>query len=325
MITNNSTILSWISGYEIPFSCSVIQSVIPKEPRYTYTEFNNFKESIDNLLSIGAVSLCQPCEGQFISRIFLIPKADGRKRFILNLKELNKFINTQHFKLEDLRTSIKLISKNSYMCTVDLKDAYFLIRVHENSRKFLRFQWNGSLYEFNVLPFGLNTAPYVFTKILKPVAKLLRSMGYMSTFYLDDLFLVGQSYYNCLQNGSDTRLLLESLGFIINTNKSVFTPNQACKYLGNIIDSKRLEIKLPDCKREKIKNEILRFKSLKRCKIREFARFLGLLSSACQAVDYGWLYTKDFERCKYLNLREDENYDRFMTIPDHLSWVFDWW
>lgn len=211
------------------------------------------------------------------------------------------------------------------MCSLDLKDAYFLISIHSTSRKYLRFQWNGNLYEFNVLPFGLNTAPYVFTKTLKPVAKLLRTMGYLSTFYLDDLFLVGQSYADCLQNLNDTKRLLQSLGFIINLEKSTFVPKTSCKFLGNIIDSKYLEVRLPEEKKERIKKEIIKFKKLKRCKIREFARFLGLLTSACQAVDYGWLYTKDFERCKYLNLKKDENYDRFMTIPESLSHIFDWW
>lgn len=37
------------------------------------------------------------------------------------------------------------------MSTLDLKDAYFLIRIHDNSRKFLWFEFNNTLYEFNVL------------------------------------------------------------------------------------------------------------------------------------------------------------------------------
>ena len=76
------------------------------------------------------------------------------------------------------------------MSTLDLKDAYFLIRIHDTSRKYLRFIFNDRLYEFNVLPFGLSTAPFVFTKIMKPVIKLLRSCGYMSTVYLDDILLM---------------------------------------------------------------------------------------------------------------------------------------
>lgn len=98
----------------------------------------------------------------------------------LNLKK-NLFINTNHFKLEDLWTAIKLVTQDCYMATLNLKDAYFLIKIHEDSKKYLRFIFDGKLYQFNVLPFGLNTASFVFTKITKPIVKLLRTAGLIFT------------------------------------------------------------------------------------------------------------------------------------------------
>lgn len=211
------------------------------------------------------------------------------------------------------------------MSTIDLKDAYFLIKIHDNSKKYLRFQWKDNLYEFNVLPFGLNTAPYVFTKIMKPVVKLLRCAGYLSTIYLDDLCLVSHSYNDCYDNVNTTKKLLCSLGFIINESKSCMIPSNACRFLGFIINSNTMEICLPLEKRQKIKNELLRFKNIKRCKIRDFARLVGLLTSACPAIEYGWLYTKEFERCKFLSLEGDNNYEKFMTVSPSLGPDFNWW
>lgn len=106
-------------------------------------------------------------------------------------------------------------------------------------------------------------------------------------------------------------------GFIINLEKSSFGPSHESKFLGNVIDSIKLETRLPSDKVQKIKNGILKFKSVKRCKIREFARILGLLTSACQAIEYGWLYTKHFE--------QSIEYDNFVTIPETLIPIFDWW
>lgn len=189
--------------------------------------------------------MCTPCQGQYISKIFMIPKPNGKKRFILNLKSLNKFIDVQHFKLEDLRTAIKLISENCYISTLDCKDAYFLVKIHEDSKKYLRFKFDSNLYEFNVLPFGISTAPYVFTKIMKPVAKLLRSKGYLSTFYLDDILLIGNTYDSCLQNINELARLLTSLGFLINMEKTDFIPKTFCRFLGFNIDSINMEISLP--------------------------------------------------------------------------------
>lgn len=96
-------------------------------------------------------------------------KANGNKRFILNLKYLNAFVETPHFKMEDFRTASRLIRKDDFLCTIDLKDAYFLIPVHLSHGNFFRFIYKDVLYEFTCVPFGLASAPYTFTKLLKPV------------------------------------------------------------------------------------------------------------------------------------------------------------
>lgn len=112
---------------------------------------------------------------QFVSGIFSIPKNDGSHRFILNLKNLNKFVETSHFKLEDIRTVCKLLSRNDFMCTIDLKNAYYLVPINSTDKKYLRYEFNNKLYEYNCLAMGLNTAPFVFTKLLKPVLESERT------------------------------------------------------------------------------------------------------------------------------------------------------
>lgn len=317
--------MSWIDGYKLTFSSEVIQKVVPAEQSYSTSEFANFSEAINSLLDIGAISKCDPCPGQFVSSVFLTPKPNGKMRFILNLKMLNRFINTHHFKLEDLRTAIKLVTKDCFMTTLDLKDAYFSIKIHENSRKYLRFLFNNQLFEFNALPFGLNTAPYLFTKIMKPVVKLLRSAGFLSTLYLDDWLLLADTYENCKSNFEITKKLLCSLGFLINDDKSSLYPSKMCKFLGVFINSENLEISLPPDKKVRIKDEIRKFINMKNCKIRTFAQLVGILVSACPAVEYGWVHTKQFERCKFLNLKGDEDYNKQMILPNSLMPDFHWW
>lgn len=326
LITSDTVILSYIKGYKISFARPVYQSGELVEQKYSDLEHKHFFQSINDLLSIGAISKCSPCEGQFVSGIFLVPKPNGKYRFILNLKKLNKFIDTNHFKLEDLRTALKLITKDCFMGTVDIKDAYFLIKIHASSKKYLRFFYKGNLYEFNVLPFGLNTAPYIFTKIMKPVISVLRCLGYLSTIYLDDYLAIGKTYQECLNNIDTTKTFLRSLGFIINEDKSCNSPTQVCKFLGFLIDSKNFQLMLPNEKVIRIKSEINKFRSLRTCRIREFASFVGLLVSACPAIEYGWLYTKSFERLKFLNLkRSNDDFEKFMDIPSSLDSDLDWW
>lgn len=136
------------------------------------------------LLSKVSITATSPSADQFLSQFFLIEKTSGGMRFILNLKDLNYFLSPPHFQLEDWRMVIQLMVQDSWMATIDLEDAYLLVPISPRSRRFLRFQWRSVTYEFAALPFGLSTAPYIFTKILKPVLARLRNEGFCSVVYL---------------------------------------------------------------------------------------------------------------------------------------------
>lgn len=157
----------------------------------------HLQEVIDNLLRVGAIQQCIPSESQILSSYFLVPKTNGKFRFVLNLKDLNRFIKMDHFKMEDIRTALKLMTNGCFMATLDLQDAYFLIPIDTDSRKFLRFMWKEKLWEFVCLPFGLNTAPWLYTKITKPVVNVLRKKGFVSVVYLDDWLCLGKNIKEC--------------------------------------------------------------------------------------------------------------------------------
>lgn len=205
--------------------------------------------------------------------------------------------------MEDLRTAMNLVSRNSYLASLELKDSYFMIPIATSDRKYLRFSFRGLLYQFNCLPFGLCTAPREFTKLLKPVAHYLRSKGYLSVIYLDDILLIGNSPLECSENVRETREILEYLGLVLNLDKCKMLPSTQCKFLGFIIDTKSFTIRLPQEKIQKIIELANLFKNKERFTIRELAQFVGILVAACPAVRYGRLYTKLLEREKYLALQ----------------------
>lgn len=157
-VTSDPAILCSVTGYKIPFTSTVSQKASPAEPNLTSDERIAHRKAIQGLLNKGAISQCEEQKGQFLSKYFLRKKSNGEDRFILNLKKLNKFINAPHFKLEDVKTALKLATRDSYMATTDLKDSYFLVPIHTSHKKYLRFTFENKLYEFNALPFGLSIA-----------------------------------------------------------------------------------------------------------------------------------------------------------------------
>lgn len=274
----------------------------------------------------GVVTLRTICENQFISPIFLTPKPDGTYRFILNLKKLNTFINTTHFKLEDIRTARDLMQPNCHMATLDLKDAFHLVPIADTFKKYLRFLFNEQVYEFNCLPFGLNTAPYVFTKLMKPVITFLRELGILCVIYLDDILLFENTKQQCTNNVQVTRELLEKLGFVINETKSQLEPNTKQKFLGFILNTDEMKIELPFEKREKIEKILKKFKVNSVHTIREFASLIGTLTSCCLAAKYGWAHVKDLEREKFLALENNNgNFNARIKLSNRVKDDLDWW
>lgn len=220
----------------------------------------------------------------------------------------------------------KLISPKCFMAVLDLKDAYHLIPIKKSHRKYLRFRFLGKLYQYNCMPFGLSTAPYVFTKLMKPLLAFLRAKNFVSVLYLDDFLLIDSSYQESLDNISKTGEILKYLGFIINQEKSQIEPSQRVRYLGFVYDSSDMTVRLPLEKQKTILRLLDKYMTHPECSIREFARFVGVLVSACPAIRYSWLYTKSLERAKYLALkRAGKDYSTKMTIPGYAREDFKWW
>ena len=70
-----------------------------------------------------------------------------------------------------------LLRPGDYMMKLDLQDAYFMVPIHEQHKKYLRLQFQNKIYEFQCLPFGLSSAPKAFTRLLKPVVQCCVRQG----------------------------------------------------------------------------------------------------------------------------------------------------
>ena len=107
-------------------------------------------------------------------------------RFLLFLSLMGPDVEYRHFKMESLESALTFVTKDCYIASVDLTKAYYLVSVHPDHRKYLRFQWKGSLYQYNVLPNGLSQGPYLFSKIMKVLTATLCSSQIVTLAYIDD-------------------------------------------------------------------------------------------------------------------------------------------
>ena len=244
-ITGDPWVLEVVKGYKLELDCKPVQHRPPpplimskKDTALTQTE-------IEKMVTKRAIVPVAPCDGQFLSQLFLIPKKDGSSRPVVNLKALNKFITRKKFKMEGAHFLRDLLRPGDWMASIDLKDAYFSVTMAQQDRKLLRFSWQGQMYEFQCLPFGLSSAPRVFTKLLKPVTALLRQRGLRLILYLDDMLLMAQSKFELKAFVKLVPQFLQLLGFNINWGKSVLPPTQRIQFLGFTVDSVEMSMWLP--------------------------------------------------------------------------------
>ena len=235
-INASSQVLNIISGYEIPFVKEPYQYHHPITQANSDEERILIEEEINNLLAKDAVEEIPMSELYYSSSMFLVTKKSGGKRPVLNLKPLNKFVPNQTFKMEGIHLLKDFLKPNFFMFKLDLSDAYYSIPIDKHSRRYLQFIFKGKLYQFKVLVFGLNTAPRIFSKCMKPVVAFIRSKGIMIIIYLDDILLAARTYHECLCQTNFAIDLLESLGFRINREKSQLIPSQHMPFLGFVVD-----------------------------------------------------------------------------------------
>lgn len=189
ILTSDVYVLSCVQGLDIEFLEVPVQKVRPPEYRFNKEKCDFMDNHIVLLLEKGAIARQDDIPGLYLSNIFLVPKPNGTYRMILDLSSLNNFVFKESFKMETLDLAIRLMSRDCFMSSIDLTEAYYAIPVSDDSQRFLCFSWRNQIYRFLVMPFGLTSAPRLFTRVMKPVLAEFRRRGGLGLFYIDDSLL----------------------------------------------------------------------------------------------------------------------------------------
>jgi hypothetical protein len=191
------------------------------------------QEEVHTLLQKGAVELVNPLLiAGFYSRLFLVPKKNGKMIPVIDLSVLNQHLIVPHFKIETNRSIRGSIHLGMWTTSLDLTDAYFYIPISPKFRMFLRFVWEDRVYALKTMPFGLSTAPLVFTRMFQAVVAHLHSQSIFIHSYLDDSLLKNMSQFLLRDYTHFVIGLLLKLGFLISWKKSELVPSQDFIFLG---------------------------------------------------------------------------------------------
>ena len=241
-------------GYKIPFSREPT-SVFLINNRSALAESEFVESAIQELLSVGSIVSCfSPPD--VVNPLSVSVQSNGKKRLILDLRHVNFFVNKSKIKFEDAQSMLNFFigesPSNLWAYSFDIKSGYHHIEIYPSHQRFLGFSWvfNGvrKYFKFVVLPFGLSTGPYIFTKVMRPLVKHWRIQALRIVVYLDDGLGVCGTKDTCLRQSLLVHSDLISSGFVPNKDKCMWIPVQLLRWLGYHWDFARGILSIPEDK-----------------------------------------------------------------------------
>ena len=231
----------------------------------------------------------------------LLERISGKKGFRRvasshRSKESERTHSRPHFRMFTTSSVLSSVEKGDYAFKIDLQDAYFHVPIHPSSRKYLRFAFENRVYQFRVLPFGLNTAPQVFTRLGHTVTAYLHRQGVSVIPYLDDWLVHHPDRQILLRHQALLLDTLDLVGFILNQKKSELDLTQDLQFLGIHLRLDLGRALLPESKAGEIVACARHLSSLKVLNYSQVSHFMGSLNWASGLIPLGRLYLRPLQR-----------------------------
>ena len=190
--------------------------------------------------------------------------------------------------VEDVTRGIVNYGTGTLLIKIDIRNAYRVVPVHPDDRWLMGMLWEGSLFIDTALPFGLRSAPKIFTALADAAEWIVRQRGVEFVIhYLDDFLIVTSADTN--QGEHALRILLESfeqLGLPVAWEK-LEGPSTCLTFLGFELDTKSMETRLPNHKLEEVRREVQLWMGRKSATRKELESVVGKLAHVSRVVKPG--------------------------------------
>lgn len=235
-------------GYYLPFK-SIPEKRVFKNQASTSENYEFVCTEIRKLVASSALVEVSLEDLTVVNPLGVVQNANGKLRLILDLRHVNNCLRSCRFKYEGIQTATELFQSEDWVFKFDYKSGYHHVDIFEPHTTFLgcALVVAGKMryFKYTVLPFGLSTGPYVFTRIQKTLVKYWRSKGYRIFTYLDDGAGAEQDYRSAHVMAERVKMDIQSSGFVINKDKSQWIPAQSVELLGFVMDLKEGKFRVP--------------------------------------------------------------------------------
>ena len=239
-------------------------------------------------------------DGAQVSRFGVIPKTGqpNKWRLIVDLSSprehsvndgiVKNLCSLKYASVEDAVQRIWSMGRGTLLAKIDIEHAYRNVPVHTEDRLLLVMQWREKFYMDTVLPFGLRSAPKIFSAVADALEWILLQAGVTFIIhYLDDYLTMGKEHTKeCENNLALIQQICAWLGFPLKAEK-MEGPTEILIFLGILIDTLRMELRLPQEKLAELKSLIAQWKYKQASTKRQLLSFIGKLAHAAKIVKPG--------------------------------------
>ena len=190
--------------------------------------------------------------------------------------------------VDDAVDYVLALGRSTQMVKLDLKNAY---RIHPGDRRFLGVCWEGQVFIDHCLPFGLRSTPKIFTAFADALAWILHHQGIRHIMHYFMFFGSpgsGEAEF-ALRLTLD---VLAGLGIPVSLPKLLEGPSTSVTFLGIVIDSGRMELRLPHDKVDRMRALVSSLLGRRSGHRSDLESLLGHLSHAAVVVRPGRIFLR---------------------------------
>jgi len=269
-----------------------------------------------------------------ISRFGVIPKGHQKDkwRLIIDLSHPKshsvndgiprELCGLSYITIDDAIERILTTGTDTLLAKIDIKSAFRLLPVHPADRHLLGMEWQKNIFIDTCLPFGLRSAPKLFNILADLLSWITTQRGVTcSIHYLDDFLMMGPPRSTACQKNLDIfKHTCEELGVPLATEK-VEGPSTCLTFLGVVLDTAKSEIRLPEEKLLRIRQELFTWLGKKRATKRQILSLVGLLQHATKVVRPG----RTFVSRMYATAARVKELDFYTRLNKEFRSDLAWW
>jgi len=271
------------NGVKLPFEKNPPSKIQQESyvPQNTVA-FNSVEKEIKKLQDNGFITRIKRQHVKISMPIFAVPKSSQDKtniRLVYDARYVNKFLDPPPFKLPQVPTSFRSCPKG-FAFVSDISSGYHHIPLHPSAKPYLCFRWRGFYFQWEVLPFGLSTAPWIFQTWLSSYLHHWKKTKGDHCFlrqYIDDIFCAHKNKEKTEQLRQSLLQYFQWHGIKAHPDKTSEVSTKV-KYLGYVLDIQAGHVSLTKGRVAQIRRLIGFLNSAPRVPRKFLEKMLGLIN-----------------------------------------------